>query len=90
MHDEFQALSARARIPAEPRLAGLEALARGAPQEHGHPLAVALGDLPAAVAGHLRARQVMVRREFLLATRGFVGARGTNPHAREVNVGCWV
>ena len=88
LHDEFQALGARARVPAEPRFAGLEALGRGAPQDYGHPLAVALGDLPAAVAGHLRHGQVMVRGEFSLAARGFVGLRRADLHAREVKNGC--
>jgi hypothetical protein len=86
LHDEFQPLGARARVPPDPRLAGLEALGRGTPQQDGHPLAVALGDLPAAGHGHLRHRQVMMRREFLLAARGFVGTRGAHLHPREVEI----
>ena len=87
LHDEFQTLGARARVPADPSLAGLEAFGCRAPQQHRHPLALALGDLPAAVPGHLRHRQVMMRRELLLAARGFVGSRGANLHAREVEIG---
>ena len=87
LHDEFQTLGARARVPADPRLAGLQALGRGTPPQHGHPLTVALGDLPAAVAGHLRHRPVMMRRELSLAARVFVGSRGANLHPREVKIG---
>ena len=87
LHGQFQALSARARVPADPRLSGLESLGRGTPEQHRHPPAVALGNLPAAAPGHLRHRQVMMRREFLLAARGFVGSRGAKLHPREVQIG---
>ena len=86
LHDELEPLGPRARIPADPRFAGLEALGRRAPQDHRHPAAPALGDLPAPVPRHLRQRQVMMRRELLLATRVFVGSRSPHLHSREIEI----
>ena len=86
LHDQFQVLGARARVPTDPRLAGLQAFGRRTPQQDGHPADLVLGDLPAAVPGHLRHRQVMMRCELLLAARGFVGPCSAHPYPPEIKV----
>ena len=96
LHDPFQALGPRVRVNriqvsrALRRLA-LRGRGRCAPQDHCHPAAGALRDLPAAVADHLRLSQIMVRRECLLTTRVFVGPCGPHsPALRQINPDRWV
>jgi hypothetical protein len=84
LHDQFQALGAGARIPVDPRFADLQASGWRASQQHGHQPAIALGNLPAPVPGHLRHQQVMMRRKLLLSAHGFVRPCSAKLHAREV------
>ena len=54
-----------------------------------HPATFTFGDLPAAMTSDMGGFQIMVRGEFLLATRVLVGARGPNLHVREIKNERW-
>ncbi len=94
--DPFQALGPpvwvnRIQVLRVLRRLALRGRGRCAPQDHRHPAAGALRDLPAAVADHLRLSQIMVRRECLLTARVFVGPCGPHsPALRQINPDRWV
>ena len=71
--DEFEALGASQRVPADPGVAILEMEGGGAPEQQAGPLAVLLGDLIETVAGGEAGAEEMFGRQERVEALAFGG-----------------